>query len=516
MMSIVLIEDEPSALRFLTSIIENRCTGFQVVDTAENGAEGLEKIRQLKPDVVITDIKMPVMDGIELVSRTRDEFPFIYSVIASGYQDFEYARGALHSGAVDYLLKPVNAGQLRTLLETIREKLVKDYYAARAGLINKALTESPLEAWMREKYLPFEKFSAAIVRKGGLPSRFASISAEHEPPEGILPAFADLRGADIWILPGRDRRELLFFHSPDLIGRDAFEKAVATAASSLAGGYSTVAFNPDAFALEESGKRLAAVHRALDNAIVPGYSRVRRGPIETRPTLDSQAVLDSAIGRRIDFLVSNSLFTLLDEELRGLFASWEKLRQPQVWIESILRQVFAIIMKKSTGASSGEIADMEFLLDDALYRSMTYGELAENAWSVVRKITRHEEAARERTGMPALFASVLRYLQTNYADPVTLQSVCRLFGISQTYLSKLFRKFNRVSFNEYLTAIRMETAKRFIVDNPEMPLKDVSASVGYSDQFYFSRVFKTLVGVPPSEYGRRASAQGADSSTPRC
>lgn len=112
MLKILLVDDEPSAIKLLTYIIEHRYKEFEIVGTAENGQEGLEKIALLKPNIVITDVKMPIMDGIELAAHIKQDYPNIYCIIASGYDDFEYARGALKSGVVDYLLKPINAASI--------------------------------------------------------------------------------------------------------------------------------------------------------------------------------------------------------------------------------------------------------------------------------------------------------------------------------------------------------------------------------------------------------------------
>lgn len=163
-MKIILVEDEPSAMRYLRSIIERKCEGFEIVDTAENGIDGLEKARALKPDVVITDIKMPGMNGIELTSHLKDELPFIYSVIISGYQDFEYARGAIKSGVVDYLLKPVNIAQLKTLLNSIHRRLEEDYYERRLLLFKQAFSDAAIEACRLKPIVQLFSESTACLR----------------------------------------------------------------------------------------------------------------------------------------------------------------------------------------------------------------------------------------------------------------------------------------------------------------------------------------------------------------
>lgn len=103
---ILLVEDEPAAGRYLRSVIELHHPDFSVVGIAEDGRDALEQVRRLDPDLVITDVKMPVMDGIEFVAELKKKFSDLPALIVSGYQEFEYARRALDTGVVDYLLKP--------------------------------------------------------------------------------------------------------------------------------------------------------------------------------------------------------------------------------------------------------------------------------------------------------------------------------------------------------------------------------------------------------------------------
>jgi YesN/AraC family two-component response regulator len=207
---------------------------------------------------------------------------------------------------------------------------------------------------------------------------------------------------------------------------------------------------------------------------------------------------------RIDFLVSNGMLAELEAELRRLFQGWEKELRPQLWVESYLRQVIQLVLKKSPRGSASSGEDLELMLDDALHASATYCELVEKTWSLVARITHSPGVPRHVTDVPELLQDIERYMRANYADSITLQSVCESFAISQTYLSRLFRRFEKTSFNDYLTTMRIDAAKKLMQENPLMPLKDVAAFVGYHDQFYFSRVFKSVTGVPPSEHARRA------------
>jgi len=135
---VVVCEDEPLLLTRLKRMIEGLDCGFTVVGAAENGREALDALGETGADLLITDIRMPVMDGIELIQKLQDEQPHLTCMLISGYGDFEYARTALRLGVCEYLLKPVSEEDLRRALLSIRERLDE-----RRGRIKTALAPPP-------------------------------------------------------------------------------------------------------------------------------------------------------------------------------------------------------------------------------------------------------------------------------------------------------------------------------------------------------------------------------------
>lgn len=503
MIKIILVEDEPAAMRYLRSIIELKCSGFEIVDTAENGDEGLEKIRSLKPDIVITDIKMGAISGIELISKIKGEFPFIYSVIVSGYQDFEYAKGALKCGAVDYLLKPVNINQLISVLDSIKEKLELERSEKRVTLLRSILKGAIVDQWQVNRNLPFKYYSAAILRINGLPSRFSSKHGSID--DNIKLETTKLleiknNNNNIWSIPGRDEHELIFFHCSEISGEGSFEKSVIDVGESLNYGYHTIVFSSKVFSLMDSPKVVLAMCRTLDNSLVMGFSQKIYENEKVKTSTEKRMILDEVLVNKINFLLSNMMYDDLNKEFKKLFIIWEKEKRTQLWVENSLRQIFYYIEKHSSYISKEENFDMELLLEEVLYYSTTFSELFINIWSIIEKITKRAEKKNQKIGSQEFFKSTQKYVEENLSEPLSLQSVCLMFGISQTYLSRLFRKYENMTFNEYLTMKRIDKAKQLISENPKMPLKDVALFVGYSDPFYFSRVFRSLVGIPPSEY----------------
>lgn len=123
---ILLVDDEEEVRRGIIRKMEWEKLGFEVAGDAENGEEALEKVEQLQPDVVITDIRMPYMDGLTLTRRIREKYPSIRVLIFSGYDDFEYAQQAIKLHVTEYILKPVNVEELSEILTRVRENLEEE------------------------------------------------------------------------------------------------------------------------------------------------------------------------------------------------------------------------------------------------------------------------------------------------------------------------------------------------------------------------------------------------------
>ena len=123
MIKLVIVDDEPFILRSIKSEIEQLRAGFEVVGTAYDGEEALAIIEMTSPDVVFSDIRMPIMDGLQLIEHLKTQKSNIITVILSGFQEFEYARKALQLGARDYLLKPIKTAELSNTLNTIYKEI---------------------------------------------------------------------------------------------------------------------------------------------------------------------------------------------------------------------------------------------------------------------------------------------------------------------------------------------------------------------------------------------------------
>lgn len=135
MYKIIVVDDEIATIDHICNIISMKCPEFQVTGVAENGREALSLMEKETPDILITDMRMPIMDGAALLKKIKEKYANVFLVVISGYQDFEYAKVAIKYGVCDYLLKPIKPSSLQDLLISLRSKLNQIYIEKRNGLM---------------------------------------------------------------------------------------------------------------------------------------------------------------------------------------------------------------------------------------------------------------------------------------------------------------------------------------------------------------------------------------------
>ena len=127
MYNVLLVDDEYLELELLEKHVPWGELGFKVIDTAKNGREALDVFERLSPDILITDVKMPFVDGIALANKVYQSYPETRIIFLSGYNQFDYLKAAFHVEAVDYLLKPVDLEELQALMSVVKNKCDQEY-----------------------------------------------------------------------------------------------------------------------------------------------------------------------------------------------------------------------------------------------------------------------------------------------------------------------------------------------------------------------------------------------------
>ena len=473
---VVIAEDEPAAARYLKSLVEDR-GAFQVVALAGHGEEALALVRDHSPDLVFTDVRMPVLDGLGLARRLREEFPGLPLVIVSGHQEFDYARQAVALGVVDYLLKPVDPAQLDQLLDDMHQRIRSHGDLAVLGALAALLSgSSPVPG----PGVP-GRFLGVLIRWGGPLTRPTALASQGSSPE---PGF--------WTLPGRDAGEFLVLADADQIPRDVFEARIRRFPPPAGVATATLVFTERPVASQELAEAAGSLGPLLDRLLVLGRTRSHWGSLKDVPS----ATLDPVWIQQVRLGLRESAYHKLETLVRGLVAGWERDERPVRQAAALLRQV--LLLAEQEALSQG-LRDWDFLLEEALGKADSFADLADLAWKLFAGVAGLGTGPSGSVDAPESHQRIRRFLQTHYAEPLSIPVVCERFQISQTSLSKLFRRYEGCTFHEYLTRLRLDAAEQLLADSPGLPLKTVAACVGYQDPFHFSRAFKAAKGRPPSQ-----------------
>ena len=488
--SILLVDDEPAVVRHLKSLILHCCDHYEVAEVASNGRDALSYVRSHPVDLVITDIKMPLMSGVQLAQNLHEKDPQLPVVIVSGYQEFEYVRQVLDTGVVDYLIKPVNRNQLRKLFDTLSPQVEKRRRRRTAEMLLAGISGIGIQG---EHEQDRTRFHLAIYRFAGIPSRFT-------PREKREPYVCQ---GDLYLLAGRDERERIFLAEQSVISRSPFSEQVTGLIEGETSGASVLITSAQSVLPEELHDTTVRLFKAVDTLMRPD-SHIRLASDSIPP--ETVEVHDSEHAHHLASL----LFLSVREEDREhtfgpLIEQWKGRKSSMITIEAELRSALQTFCERHQHILSD--GGIEWYLDQIMADASRWESL-ETSLSRVSEHLRHQEKEEEQNpGTPVLFQEICSWIDHRYRHEISLSEVAEMFRVSTSYLSKLFRRHLDTSFTEYLTSRRIEAAKQIISHHPELPFKDVCLQVGYGDPFYFSRVFKHVEGIPPKEFANRIMEQ---------
>lgn len=261
---VIVVDDEEMAVKAICRILEQHFPVFQLVGTAGNGREALKRIAETSPDLVLTDVEMPLMSGLELVRQASVRMPHLCFVIISGYQDFEYARDAFRNGVLDYLTKPIVPSQMLCTMKNVEEKLRRLYYDRRTEVFRKLCVGETIALEEIRKFFPQDEFYAALLRENGLPRRY-SPSKEPELYSTIDEAYS---------VYGRDNMEELFLIPKEVLGQQTLLDYMTRVErrQKTEGSYTTLLYYGEAFTGPEISGKIRDLYYWLDTLSTVGLS----------------------------------------------------------------------------------------------------------------------------------------------------------------------------------------------------------------------------------------------------
>ena len=524
--NVLLVDDEADVLQAMKKKIDWEALGFCLAGTAENGQEALEMAEQLHIDVVMTDIKMPYMDGLTLCKNLKQSYRNMKVIIYSGFDDFEFAREAVHLEAEEYLLKPISAGDMEAAFSKVRKKLdqeydeyrnlnrLSEYYRKSLPAMREQLVMGILEGRiageraraMMETYeicldSPFYVVAALYMdvnprEEQPQPAQLFTLSLKDMVQDYLKnrtrffsTAFLD-QVIVIFMLDEREEIDQVLYHL-DQICKMGFH----VLKSSVTAAVGQICANTD------------ALHTSYEEAV---------NAMEYRSILGSGQVLyinDIEPCSEENILVTEHEFQNLvhavklgnrDETNAAIAQIMDSIRKEPIspgQYQLLFMELLSELMKigRAYKLHPNQIFGEHAGSWQELYRMVTVDELEgwlQEVCTNLRHVLRHER----RDSAARLTEQAKAYIEEHYKESdLSADSLCRCLNVSAAYFSTIFKREVGMSFVAYLTKIRLEHALE-LLRTTEDKTYIIASRVGYMEPNYFSYVFKKQYGISPSKY----------------
>ncbi|MCL1982381.1 MAG: response regulator [Clostridiales bacterium] len=493
MIRVLIVEDEPPIARAVVRLIEELSPSFKVIGCETNGQDALEHMRRAQVDLVFTDIRMPVMDGLELLKTLRTDWPDCLAVILSGHQDFAYTQAALRLGAFDYLLKPISKGKLRELLVRLEDafarNLLQDVVASwRAG------GKTPAAGFSLSKGLSYGLVLAVAGHWPAIPDDALSPGSafwQRHDPYLLIGGLLDKPSSAV-VFVGRAAAERVFLLENVPPGKAfALAEGMFDRVTQLSALPKTLCVMPGPLDFEGIGAGIQTIRKRVFTQIGLCRSSLLYEPEPAQrlgsapPSLPSEALaealfgsdekqIEAAVEAVVDAAVSSSMTQAAFEHLLSCVVYDRRLSLRMKPLREDISE--AILCAASPAGLKSDLSQ--------IFKQYALGE--------------------GKIEQKSLIDQVEQYLSAHYAEDISSELLSSKFGFVPSYLSKVFRRQAGVSPTEYLAKLRIEKAKELLETRPGLLVREAAALVGIKDPYYFSKLFKKSTGLWPSQYQENA------------
>lgn len=532
--TVLLVDDEEEVIQVIMKKLDWDELGFSVVGYAGNGVKALEMAEEYQPDVIMTDIKMPYMDGMQLAGCVKTQFPATKILIFTGFDEFEYAKEAVHLEVEEYILKPVNALELRDVFTRLKSKLdaeisekrnveiLQKYYLESLPLLQTNFYSMLMEGRVREEDMSRYLADYRLSFRGPFFCCVVVHTSASQVPEGMNPVLlatsvrrqAEERLGERWqakAFPYQENSVLIAqLNSESEITEltddcDRFCKYVLH----MIGAVVTVGIGQVCGSAAGLSRSYSSARAAISYRVLYGVSRAINMKENVPQEVSKSGQTDDA---RLSYLFKMIRLGSV-EDIREAVSGY--LHQTG-FQDRTLRQYHVDIMEMISSLyrfeTNQEIAAEIFPenMKELYARLLDMDASALERWLTDTCLSFHEELLDARNQSARSFITRAKdYVYNHYMDEtLSLDGVCQFLGVSNSYFSTIFKKKTGSSFIGYLTDYRMDQASRLLIETNDKSYM-IAKQVGYTDPNYFSYVFKRRFGVSPSRY-RTEHAEGEE------
>jgi two-component system response regulator YesN len=504
MYSILLVDDEKSIREHLTKAIPFEEYGFAVKSTALNGKEALEKLPAVRPDLILLDVRMPVMDGLEFLKLLRrSDCSNTQVVMLSGYNEFEYAKEAMKYGVRAYLNKPVDDEELIPLLDSLRKELdnnreEKDRrdFREKMSLFHKLYNGASIN---RSTFMGYSIMTCVLMKYTGSKETLNIQTVVQECVASLL--------GDTGNMPFRVKGSQYFFllqpKTLDFYERNmmnlarkltealkAFQLDCAILFDSYVFNNSNDSFREDL--LNHNFEMLTELFFSGGRCADYQPERYKAGEERWLPESKYLEELTQCIGtldKKKALQVVEELTDKVQKEHIGI-----------QYIQEINYRIYYLftdeMMRFSKSKQPESVIPRPNWLESPYF--VTFSEWTELLCSMIKDIFIYLEQ-NYRAANTGIYTEVVDYVRSHYTEQINLKKVAEKYFINASYLGRIFQKIVGVPFNEYINQLRIEEAKRLLLQTDKL-IYEIANQVGFIESSYFVVKFTQEVGKSPTEY----------------
>ena len=542
MHTILLVDDDEYVLSGLLKHVPWQEMGVRTVGTAADGQEGLDKFRELRPDFVITDIYMPVMDGFQLTEAIHAIDPDVPIVILSGYDDLANARKAVSSGVHHFLLKPPSIAEIefvvREVLQLLNESQVQDEllasYLQQQEVVQRSMKEAFFRDLLTTRY-QLEELPVSRIAFMGLPERaFVQVMTFSL----VRPSYAERREERDW--------QLLRFGAANIV-REMLNGSLSNSGNLSAEvveysdqellvifmGTEAGQQAQQAFLVELSNTMLDSILQYMKLSVIAGLGLVHQGYHQLMDSyLESRKAVEKA-----EMNEWNKVFTyasdppaepsksisldsvrflhdaIFQKQWQQAYELWRQLREEIILSKvplsvgkgvcaGILSVMWTAVLSTDSQQGESDNHSLEGLLLqlNRIGASASMLEWMDGTMAQMIAQLREEQAGKKSH---ALVDRVIKdYIEKCYHEDISLERIASNLHVNRNYLSQLFKRVTGEPFVTYFNKYRIRKAIE-LINTGQYMVYEISERVGFQNPTYFSQVFKSITGCSPSEYDGR-------------
>jgi len=527
--SVLLVDDEELVFQIMMKKMDWDAMGFEVVGFANNGIEALEMAEELLPDVVMTDIKMPYMDGLTLGKKLKELYPNIKIIILSGFDEFEYAKEAVRIEVEEYLLKPIDGSELKNVFERVRNTLekenderrdldmLKEHYLKSLPILQDNFYISLLEGRIENENVQKYASDYQIDLEGGsfvVSVLKVSYQGKNGVEVDVTPFMLLLSVQQLVEEKLRDRYDskvIIYLGDVVVVTKldpkvsitaftDEMEKvcklAFRTYKAKVTAGIGAVCPSPVQLRTSYRGAKTASSYRFYYGDM--RAINITEIDVDSVPT--DENVLEEAI-KQIIRVMRQPESDKLKDTIEKLVSEIEKNPMPLSEYRVVIMKLIVALMDfiKDYHIDMSKVTDDGQDLDSYIMKLESLDSLKA---FLMEKCSLLQELVSDRRNSTSLsfVTKAEDFVKANYNNKdVSIEMVCSYLNVSAAYFSTVFKKTTGKTFINYLTEYRMEQAVKLLEDS-DGKTYEIADMVGYADPNYFSYVFKKQFGVSPVKY----------------